>query len=45
MNSLDLHWSFNNSDIEIEIDEKSDITITGYPSNELIKNIKEVVIK
>ena len=41
----DLHWSFNNSDIEIEIDEQSDVTITGYPSNEFIKNVKEAITK
>jgi anaerobic ribonucleoside-triphosphate reductase activating protein len=35
-------WIFNNSDVEIELDENGDILITGYPTNELIKSIKEI---
>ena len=33
-------WQFNNSDVEIEIDENSNIKITGYPTNKLINEIK-----
>jgi len=33
-------WKFNNSDVEIDIDEESNIKITGYPTNSLINEIK-----
>lgn len=33
-------WQFNNSDVEIELDEDSNIKITGYPTNKLINEIK-----
>ena len=35
-------WAFNNTDVEIEIDIKGAVTITGYPENKLIENLKEV---
>jgi anaerobic ribonucleoside-triphosphate reductase activating protein len=35
------NWSFNNSDVEIEIDESNNIKITGYPTNSLINEIKD----
>ena len=38
-----IKWNFNNTDVEIELDEKSNINITGYPSNALITNIKESI--
>jgi len=34
-------WLFNNSDVEIEINEDMGIKFTGYPTNELISKIKE----
>ena len=33
-------WKFNNSDVEIDIDEELNIKITGYPTNNLINEIK-----
>ena len=33
-------WNFNNSDVEIDIDEDGNIKLTGYPTNQLIKKIK-----
>ncbi len=35
-------WSFNNSDIEIEIADDLSIKVTGYPTNELIDNLKDI---
>lgn len=34
-------WGFNNSDVEIEITEDMNIKFTGYPTDELISEIKE----
>jgi anaerobic ribonucleoside-triphosphate reductase activating protein len=34
------NWKFNNSDIEIDIDEDGNIKLTGYPTNKLISEIK-----
>jgi len=34
------NWKFNNSDIEIDIDEDGNIKLTGYPTNTLINEIK-----
>ena len=34
------NWNFNNSDVEIDIDENGNIKLTGYPTNELISEIK-----
>lgn len=39
--SIDI-WQFNNSDIEINIDDNLDVKITGYPTNEIINKIKEI---
>jgi len=39
-NNVDV-WEFNNSDVEIEINDDIDIKITGYPTDELISEIKE----
>ncbi len=33
-------WQFNNTDVEIEIQENMDIKVTGYPTNKLITKIK-----
>lgn len=33
-------WKFNNSDVQIDIDEDSNIKLTGYPTNNLINEIK-----
>ena len=33
-------WQFNNTDIEIEIDEDLNIVLTGYPTDKLINQIK-----
>lgn len=30
-------WEFNNSDIEIELDENCNLKFTGYPTNDLIQ--------
>ncbi len=38
-----IKWPFNNSDVEVEIDKRGDVIITGYPPNELIDRIKEAV--
>jgi len=35
-------WNFNNNDVEIEIDDNLNIKITGYPTNRLINEIKEI---
>ncbi len=35
-------WQFNNSDIEIDIDDNLDMKITGYPTNGFINKIKEI---
>ena len=37
-------WHFNNTDIEIEIDKNGKIILTGYPTNEFIEDIEEVII-
>lgn len=34
-------WQFNNTDVEIEIDENMDIKVTGYPTDKLLIEIKE----
>ena len=34
------NWKFNNSDVEIDIDIDGNITMTGYPTNKLINEIK-----
>lgn len=35
-------WQFNNSDVEIDIDDDLNIKLTGYPTDKLIKTIKEI---
>ena len=35
-------WNFNNSDVEIEIDDDLNMKITGYPTNELINELEGV---
>lgn len=40
LNNLTDIWEFNNTDVEIDIDDDLNIKITGYPTNELIKEIK-----
>lgn len=37
-------WVFNNSDVQIDIDEDSNIKLTGYPTNNLINEIKRETI-
>lgn len=39
----DIKWQFNNTNVEIDIDAKGDLVITGYPPDELIKTIKETI--
>ncbi len=34
------NWEFNNSDVEIDIDSDGNITMTGYPTNSLINEIR-----
>jgi len=34
-------WKFNNSDVEIEINDDMDIKITGYPTDKLLTEIRE----
>lgn len=33
-------WQFNNSDVQMDIDENGNIKMTGYPTNKLINTIK-----
>lgn len=35
-------WDFNNSDVEIEIDDNNHIKITGYPTSYLINELKGI---
>jgi len=35
-------WDFNNSDVEIEIDDNNHIKITGYPTSHLINELKGI---
>ncbi|WP_456480401.1 4Fe-4S single cluster domain-containing protein [Nautilia sp.] len=37
-------WIFNNSDVEIDISDDGTIKLTGYPKNNLIKEIKNAKI-
>ena len=39
-NSLDT-WEFNNTVVEIELDEDLNILVTGYPTDEFIQDLKE----
>ncbi len=39
LNDATSNWKFNNSDVEIDIDENGKIKLTGYPTNKLIKGI------
>lgn len=32
-------WSFNNSDIEVDIFESGDVQVTGYPTDLIIKTL------
>lgn len=34
------NWKFNNSDVEIDIDIDGNITMTGYPTNTLINEVR-----
>lgn len=36
-------WEFNNSDVQIDIDENGNIKITGYPTNKFINIIKKEI--
>lgn len=40
-NSSEL-WKFDNSNVEIEIDEALNIKLTGYPTNKLINQVREI---
>ena len=42
-NLHELQWEFNNTDVEIEVDSKGDLVVTGYPPDNLILQIKEAV--
>ncbi|OWV19677.1 hypothetical protein B7990_00425 [Fibrobacter sp. UWB4] len=35
-------WKFNNTDVEIDIDNDGDININGFPTEELINDIKDI---
>ena len=35
-------WQFNNSDIEIDIDKDGNLNLTGYPSDNFIKNMEKI---
>lgn len=39
----EVHWQFNNTDVEIEIDDKGKLLLTGYPTDELIASMQEAV--
>ena len=34
-------WNFNNTDVEVDFDDKGNMVITGYPPDELINEIQE----
>jgi len=36
------NWKFNNSDIQVDIDSDGNLNLTGYPSDEFIKNMEEI---
>ena len=36
-------WSYNNSDIEIDINDELELLFTGYPTDNLIQRIKECI--
>ena len=36
-------WNFNNTDVEVEVDEKGDLVITGYPPNDLLTTLKRAI--
>jgi len=42
VNNSSNEWLFNNSDVEIEIDENMNLVITGYPTDKLINKLKEI---
>lgn len=35
------YWQFNNTNVEIEISNNGDITLTGYPTDKLINDIRK----
>ena len=42
-NLKEISWEFNNKDVEIEVDEKGDLIVTGYPSDYLLTKLNEAV--
>ncbi|SMN00163.1 Ribonucleotide reductase of class III (anaerobic), activating protein [uncultured Candidatus Thioglobus sp.] len=36
-------WQFNNTDVEVEIDGRGEVILTGYPTDKLIDNIREAI--
>ncbi|MBI9109369.1 MAG: radical SAM protein [Spirochaetales bacterium] len=36
-------WGFNNSDVEIDIDENNNVIMTGYPTDELVSGLEGVL--
>lgn len=36
-------WAYNNTDVEIDIDARGNLLLTGYPSDTLIQNIEKAV--
>jgi anaerobic ribonucleoside-triphosphate reductase activating protein len=36
------NWDFNNSDVEIEIDNSGNLLLTGYPTDSLIETLQEI---
>ncbi len=39
-NSDSEKWDFNNSDVEVEIDEEANVLLTGYPTDDLIASLR-----
>ena len=34
-------WEFNNSDVEIDVDINGELTLTGYPEDQLLTDLVE----
>ena len=39
----DVKWKFNNTNVEVEVDSRGNLIVTGYPSDGLIRQIQEIV--
>ena len=42
-NLQNIKWNFNNTDVEVEVDNKGNVVITGYPTNQLVNDIRGLV--